>query len=175
MGGGVAPSIVPFSNLACALRVFAGKSVDQGRLADTRRAEKHGGATGPQIRKQAFETTLFFAAGEKDRNPSSDSSHLCSTRLALVRQISLIEQNHRLGAALPGHDEETLEATQTEIFVQSHDHEDRVQIGSHNLFGSPGASHLTGQAARSRQDLADQSTLLAGCRWPEEHPIPYRW
>jgi hypothetical protein len=63
--------------------------------------------------------------------PGRDRLDLADARRRRVAEVRLVEQDDGTRAALPGHDEVTLDAARVVIFVEPRDEEDRVDVGRH--------------------------------------------
>ena len=68
-----------------------------------------------------------------DWNADRDRLHLRGGRRDVVAQIGLRQHHGRLGAALPGQDEVSLDPSQIQVVDQATDEEDDVDVGGDDL------------------------------------------
>ena len=88
---------------------------------------------GTEVRAHEVEPVAGQVRDRVHRQPKAIAS-TSSTRSSYVgREVGLREDDHGLGAALPGHRDVALEAAQVEVLVQRHEQEDRVDVRGEHL------------------------------------------
>src|SRR5205085_4946829 len=84
-----------------------------------------------------------------------DALYLAPTLFGLFNQVRLVQHDHRLRAALPGHYQIPLDATRVVVVVESRDEEHSVDVGRDYLLGGLAPGGASRELAASRQYLVN--------------------
>ena len=109
------------------------------------------------MRAQRVEPFARDRAHDVDRHAEGDQFRGEQRPLDVLRQVALRQHDHRLGAALPGHDEVALEAARVEVVPERGDEEDDVDVRSDDLLVHLGPGHLPRELRPPRQDGVDEA------------------
>src|SRR5687767_4187549 len=98
--------------------------------------------------------------------------HFRNVRWQVGTQVRFGEQHDRSRAALPSHQEISLQPTNAEVVVQAHDDEDDVHVGGDDLLIGDVAGHTPRETAPTWQDGNDSAAVLVGTL-AHDHPVTY--
>ena len=120
----------------------AGEVVHERRFSDTRRAEQGDRPAHAEVGLERFEPSSRDGADRVDRYAHDDRLDLQELRLGVVREVELVDDDHRARAAVPGRREVTLEPARVEVEAEGGDDENGVDVcrdhlGDGSLAGSP--------------------------------------
>ena len=135
--------------------LLSGERVDERRLADSRRAQEHGGQAGRELLPDHLEPRPRLARDRDDGNASCDGLDLCHRRLGRCMEIRFRQHDHGPGAALPRQDQVALQASEAEILVHRRDEEGDVDIRCEHLLLGRLPGGLAGELGEARQDGRD--------------------
>ena len=170
--GGVPALAVGGAHLLRVLQVFADQPVDQGGLADARRAEQGDGGAGREVRREGLQAAARLGADDKHRHVGCDGGDPgFQVRRVILGEVRLVQQDDRLGAARPRGGQVALEAVQVVVAVERADKEHGVNVGRDDLLDFLKAGGLAGKLRPARQDGVDvDAGFLAHLRG-HRHPV----
>ena len=98
----------------------------------------------------------------QDRNALRRRRHLLDEAARILDEIRLVEDDHRIRAALPRGHQISLDATRVEVAVEPGDKKDDVDVGGDDLLLGGIAGRPTREATRSRQHRTDARIRIGG-------------
>ena len=138
-------------------QLLAGEAVHERRLPDAGRPEQRGGAAAAEVRAEVVEPLPGDRADGVDRDAEGDRLGGQQRPLDVLRQVALRQHDHRLGAALPGHDEVALQAARVEVVPEGGDEEDDVDVRGDDLLVDLGPGDLAREFRPPREHGVDQA------------------
>ena len=116
--GRVPAALVVGTDLVRCLALPAQERVDEGRLADARRAEQGDRLARLEQGRQRLDADAVAGADGAHGHARRDCRHLGDAAGNVRAQVGLVEHDDRLGAARPGQGQVALEPAQVEVVVE---------------------------------------------------------
>ena len=155
--------------------LLADERVDEGGLTDARRPDQRPGRPRLEDGADAVEPESGASRDGDDGGVACDREDLGCTRVGILGEVRLRQQDHRPGAAVPGEREVAVEQAQVRLVGEREGDEDDVDVGGHDLLASEVVAGLVRRAARelrpAREHHVDRSGLL-GRRAPRATQSP---
>ena len=141
--------------------------VDQRRLADPGRPDEGDGRAGREKRVERGEPGAREGAEEDDRDPGGDGGDDPGERLRVLRQVGLVDEDHRPRARGVDEREVPLQPAGVQVAPGGRDDEDEIDVRRDRLVGPVPARETAGEDALSGEDVHDRGgrRLLL----PEQH------
>ena len=105
-----------------------------------------------------------------DRHVAGDVFRFLDTRVHVVCQVGLVQDDHRSCAAAPGRSEIALNPSRLELRGDREHHKHGVDVRSQNLFDSETAGDLARETGPAGQDFADLRPIARRVE-PQTHPV----
>ena len=134
----------------------AGKAIQERRLADAGRAEHYDRAPGVQVCRDVVDAEARDVRDRIDRHADGDRLDLEQRVPDVAAQVGLRQHHDRLGSALPGRRDVTLEPAQAEVVVEAGEQERGVDVCREHLFVRGEAGALPHEGAAAREDRRDR-------------------
>ena len=170
MRGRVPALAVVLADLLGREQLLAGERVHERRLADARGAEERDRPPGREVRADELEAVAGDARDRVHGDAERDRLDLEHAQLELGAEVGLRQDDHGLGAALPGGREVALEPPHVEVLVQRHEQEDGVDVRREHLLLRGGQRDLARERRPARQDGVDRRRSLVGSGG-DGHPV----
>jgi hypothetical protein len=166
----VAALVVGDADGARGLAIVAHQAVEQAALAHAGGPDEDHGAARGDLRAQTIHAVAGGGAGHQAGHAGGDRGDGLHDRLAIGRQVGLVEHDHRARAAGLHGGQVALEAPGAEVGARRGHDEDDVHVDGHDLrLGQPGAP--AAQPGRSRQHVADDRVATGGL---DGDPVAHR-
>ena len=155
MGGGVPAVRVSLADVLGGHPLGAGQRIDQGGLADARRAQQHRGPAGRQEVAELRQPLAGAHRHRQHRRPGGDGEDLGGQALDVVAGVGLGQQEHRPRPALQRGGQVAFQPARVEIGVQRGRQQGHVDVGGHHLHRLGGAGGHAGEGRGAGQDGGD--------------------
>jgi hypothetical protein len=155
------------------MRCTSAQAVDDCGLADAGRPHQGEGAPAPGVSEQLLDALARLRAQEVRGHARRDPRDLRTDGVGVVYEVGLVEDDHRLGPALPGHDEVAFETARVVVVVEAHHEEDRVHVGGDDLLDCLAARGLAREDAPARQHLMNLRAARVLRQTPEGDPVAH--
>lgn len=157
------PAAAVPARLAGLERGLAEQRVHDRRLADAGRAEQACRPAVREVRADVVEPAALRHRDRVDGDAERDRLDLGDRSLDVVAEVGLRQQDHRLGAALPGGREVALEAARVEVVRERGRQEGDVDVGGeHLLLGAVPGGLARDRAAACQHGVDDGASALLG-------------
>ena len=170
VAGGVAPVRILLADRGGRHPLVAGQRVDEGRLADARRAHQHRRLGRLQMRGERLQPRAGDDRDGQHRRAERDALRLGDGGVGIGGEVGLGQHHHRLGAALPGGGQVALQPPGVEVGVQRGDQQRHVDVGGHHLLVRDRVGGLADEGGAPRQHGVDGRGAFVGPRG-QRHPV----
>lgn len=173
MRGGMAAPVVALPHLGGLLDLAPQQIVAEGGLADARGAEQPDRPARAEIGDQLRASLAGRGAHRVNRHAHGDGLDFEQALLRIGAAVELVEDNDRLGAAVPSRRQIALDAAGVVVAVETRDEEDRVHVRGHHLLLRLMTGRLAREPGPPGKHGMDHRPPLPHRR-PHRHPIPHR-
>src|SRR5918996_1652898 len=166
------PALAVLTDVCDVLPLAPQEPVDERRLPDTGRAEQRARAVALEVPRETVEAGSVRRAHDVDGDAERDRLHPRRRAGDVVGQVALVEDDDRVGAAVPAGGQVTLEAAHVEVGAERAHEEDDVHVGGHDLLARP-AGRLPREDRPARQESVDRGGVRIR-RVADGHPVADR-